>query len=213
VARRSSKRASGTGDDKEIPQDAVTEETAEGRSEEAESPAAEPVEDDAVADADTAETETTLQVEEPAEPVQDDASEPEDTAAQGPDDTPVEDSETLQAEAEAPDGIEDATEILEEASDAAPDEPPPVADTPPPPQTVVEKRGPGFVPLVIGGVVAAGIGYFASVSGLLARRRRLRHEYRDRRPLLPSSRRFLPPCRNRSQRSAPPRRPASIFPL
>ncbi|MBY6201832.1 hypothetical protein KUV65_10695 [Maritalea mobilis] len=45
-----------------------------------------------------------------------------------------------------------------------------VEETPPPapaPATVVERRGPGFVPLVIGGIVAAGIGYGASYMGLL----------------------------------------------
>jgi hypothetical protein len=36
-----------------------------------------------------------------------------------------------------------------------------------PPTTVVEKRGPGFVPLVLGGIVAAGLGYFASVAELI----------------------------------------------
>jgi hypothetical protein len=45
----------------------------------------------------------------------------------------------------------------------------PERDTPtaPPPQTVVERRGPGFVPLVLGGIVAAGLGYFASVAELV----------------------------------------------
>ncbi|GAA5074749.1 hypothetical protein N0B44_26965 [Roseibacterium beibuensis] len=45
-----------------------------------------------------------------------------------------------------------------------------VEETTPPapaPATVVERRGPGFVPLVIGGIVAAGIGYGASYMGLL----------------------------------------------
>jgi hypothetical protein len=54
----------------------------------------------------------------------------------------------------------------EEIDASAPAEPD-AAAPPPETRTVVEKTGPGFVPLVIGGVVAAGIGYFASVSGML----------------------------------------------
>jgi hypothetical protein len=41
------------------------------------------------------------------------------------------------------------------------------AAAPPETRTIVERRGPGFVPLVLGGVIAAGIGYGAAYLGLL----------------------------------------------
>jgi chemotaxis protein histidine kinase CheA len=78
------------------------------------------------------------------------------------------DSDTADASSD-----DDSTDTME-ATDAATADPveqtSSVEDMPapaPPPERIVEKRGPGFVPLVIGGVVAAGIGYFASVSGIL----------------------------------------------
>jgi hypothetical protein len=88
---------------------------------------------------------------------------------------PATDSATSDETAE----IEDAVEIEDQAgaqtdaehapgSEPEPEpEPEPQAQPAPTPQTVVERRGPGFVPLVLGGVVAAGLGYFASVGGLL----------------------------------------------
>jgi hypothetical protein len=83
-------------------------------------------------------------------------------------------SASAKSEGEASDetGTVETAETLDETREAtaeeAPEEtPPPAEETPPPKQTVVEKRGPGFFPLVLGGVVAAGIGYFASMSDLL----------------------------------------------
>jgi len=52
-----------------------------------------------------------------------------------------------------------------ERSDPAPQ--PVDAPPPPQPQTVVEKRGPGLMPLLLGGVVVAGLGYGAAYMGLL----------------------------------------------
>ena len=45
--------------------------------------------------------------------------------------------------------------------------PEPAADPTPAPQRVIERRGPGFLPLVLGGVVAAGIGYGTAYLGYL----------------------------------------------
>lgn len=74
------------------------------------------------------------------------------------------DTATPEAEAEAADEV--ATETAAEtAPEAAPETtPPPVPPAPPP---APEKRG-GVVPLVLGGVIAAGIGYGAAYMGVLS---------------------------------------------
>ncbi|WP_050530828.1 COG4223 family protein [Pseudaestuariivita atlantica] len=74
-----------------------------------------------------------------------------------------EEAEKLNDAADAPPAAADASDtIADTASMATEDSVPP---PPPPPATVekvvVEKRG-GFVPLVLGGIVAAGLGYAAS---------------------------------------------------
>jgi hypothetical protein len=64
-----------------------------------------------------------------------------------------------------PTPTEDAVLVEPATSDAPPD-----LERPPEPaanRTVVERRGPGFVPLVLGGVVAAAIGFFAANSDVI----------------------------------------------
>jgi len=71
------------------------------------------------------------------------------------------------AAVEASEGVE-AAEVLEENT-AAPEESAPAAEPmpEPAPQVAAPRRGPGFFPLVLGGVVAAGIGYGAAYLGYL----------------------------------------------
>ncbi|WP_420396684.1 COG4223 family protein [Nioella sp.] len=84
-----------------------------------------------------------------------------------PNTTPQETDETQDdaalAEA-APDTDETVTdaEIVEEP---APVEEPSVTEPAPQPSAAEPRRGPGFVPLVLGGVVAAGLGYGAAFMG------------------------------------------------
>lgn len=94
--------------------------------------------------------------------------------------TPRDDDETLTDAAQdslAGDSIEEA-EIVDDAAagedvneDSAPqqDTPSEAAETPAPaadPAPAEPRRGPGFVPLLLGGVVAAGLGYGAAYMGL-----------------------------------------------
>jgi hypothetical protein len=68
------------------------------------------------------------------------------------------DAETAESDADRSGGTPEDAETASE--------PPPELDRPPEPaatRTIVERRGPGFIPLVLGGVVAAGLGYLASV--------------------------------------------------
>jgi hypothetical protein len=75
------------------------------------------------------------------------------------------DAEALDAGADSERGAEAEREGEPTEQAGTPSEPPPELEKPPEPaatRTVVERRGPGFVPLVLGGVVAAGLGYLAS---------------------------------------------------
>ncbi|MFO6465905.1 hypothetical protein ACK8OR_16050 [Jannaschia sp. KMU-145] len=78
------------------------------------------------------------------------------------DDMPTDDS--LAGKTAADDAVED-TLIADIAGDASEPEPDPAPDAEPataitaPPPAVIEKRGPGFLPLVLGGLVAGAIGY------------------------------------------------------
>ena len=85
--------------------------------------------------------------------------------------TPQETDEP-QTEAVLEDNVTDAQDVISDAEivdeAATPEEP---AVTPPEPQPTIAapaaapRRGPGFVPLVLGGVVAAGLGYGAAFMG------------------------------------------------
>ena len=71
------------------------------------------------------------------------------------------------AAVEASEGVETA-EVLEENTTAPEDAAPAAEPTPEPAaQVAAPRRGPGFFPLVLGGVVAAGIGYGAAYLGYL----------------------------------------------
>jgi hypothetical protein len=177
VARRSSKSASGTGDKKDAAQNAVTDDAVEAMSTAADTPEAETVDGSATEVTDPPETlaEDVSTETEAAETTTDEVTKGDDAKA---DETAIEDAETVEevtADSDTADASsdDDSTDTME-ATDAATADPveqtSSVEDMPapaPPPERIVEKRGPGFVPLVIGGVVAAGIGYFASVSGIL----------------------------------------------
>ncbi|WP_156945877.1 COG4223 family protein [Roseicyclus elongatus] len=113
----------------------------------------------------------------PADPAEDSMSpEGEDTIDAEAAETADADGDASERDDETP-GTEgeDTLAAVEADSDAAPEAPEaPEAKTPetekpntPPPATVVEKRGPGFVPLLLGGVVAAGLGYGATYMGYL----------------------------------------------
>jgi len=195
VARRSSKRAGGTGKETGSAQDAVTKEAVEAESTETEHPEigtageasdAPGTGGKAPDSAETPQEDTSGPEDEPGpeDTSEDDAKdttdgEAEDTTEAGPDaDARIEAGESAEESANArsedvaPNGTDTAEtaetqdETRDETIEATVEETPPPAEQTPP-QTVVEKRGPGFVPLVIGGVIAAGIGYFASMSGLL----------------------------------------------
>lgn len=167
MARQPSKRASETKSKKDTAKDAVTEDVAEAGSnipETAEdavatSANAPPQEAEVVASADETPDETPLDgaSEKPA----DDTS---TTDAETTEDVKDPDSPDDTASSETSSSDETETDLQAEPQSEPESEPAPPAPAPAP---VVEKRGPGFVPLVIGGVVAAAIGYFASVSGLL----------------------------------------------
>ncbi len=79
----------------------------------------------------------------------------EDNGAAAPE---VEEAEVLE-DSSAEDSVED---ILEATSEPNPDPVPA-----PPPQVIETRRGPGFFPLVLGGIVAAGLGYGAAFMGYL----------------------------------------------
>ena len=83
--------------------------------------------------------------------------------------TPIEDDDIVTQADELKETSEDAVPDVEASeTEAAPDlPPPPVADPAPDPQVVEVRRGPGFFPLVLGGVIAAGIGYGATYLGYL----------------------------------------------
>ena len=78
----------------------------------------------------------------------------------------------IETEQETPETVGvDEVEDAEVVDDAAPQDDP-VTETPPPPAAeptpaapLETRRGPGFVPLVLGGIVAAGIGYGAAFMG------------------------------------------------
>jgi hypothetical protein len=84
-----------------------------------------------------------------------------------PNTTPQETDET-QDDAALEEANTDADETVTDAEiveDPAPVEEPSVAEPAPQPTTPELRRGPGFVPLVLGGVVAAGLGYGAAFMG------------------------------------------------
>jgi len=201
VARRSSKRASGTGKETEA-QDAVTEEAVEAASTETEHPETDTAGETTAEAADA--PGTSDKAPDSAETPSEDTLWPEDKSGDEARDATVEAAGPVSGEVEDTDARTDAVENAEESANASsegvasddtgtaetaetaksqnetreetveatveetPEEtPPPAEQAPPPTQTVVEKRGPGFVPLVLGGVVAAGLGYFASMSDLL----------------------------------------------
>jgi hypothetical protein len=240
VARRSSKRASGTGKETETAQDAVTEEAVEAASTEAEHPETDTA-GETTAEASASDAPGTIgKAPDSAETPSEDTPGPEDKswdeAMDATDETtgPVsgevldtdvrtdavekaEVSASAKSEGEASDetGTVETAETLDETREAtaeeAPEEtPPPAEETPPPKQTVVEKRGPGFFPLVLGGVVAAGIGYFASMSDLLPGFGTSDTAPRRSRPRWPGNPRFWPRCRSRCRVSARSKRQASI---
>ncbi|KPQ16941.1 MAG: hypothetical protein HLUCCO18_06800 [Rhodobacteraceae bacterium HLUCCO18] len=194
MARRSSKRASGTGKETEA-QDAVTEEAVEAASTETEHPETDTAGETTAEAADA--PGTSGKAPDSAETLSEDTLWPEDKSGDEARDATVEAAGPVSGEVEDTDARTDAVENAEESANAssegvasddtgtaetaetreetreekveatAEETPPPADQAPPPTQTVVEKRGPGFVPLVLGGVVAAGIGYFASMSDLL----------------------------------------------
>jgi hypothetical protein len=170
VAKRSSKRTGGTDQTDETVQDDLSEAAASGIGDDAEAIQT-GVDDTANAenapegrDPKATDAEEVMSAEEaPAEDSAADAQSDADTATDAETmeatdeaaaaDTDVIDAETVD-ETPAPE-VETASSPAEPEAERRP-EPAPVT-------TVVEKRGPGFVPLVLGGVVAAGLGYFASV--------------------------------------------------
>ncbi|WP_298429594.1 hypothetical protein [uncultured Jannaschia sp.] len=72
------------------------------------------------------------------------------------DEMPTDDS--LAGETAADDTVED-TLIADIAGDVSEPDPEPATAITAPPPAVIEKRGPGFLPLVLGGLVAGAIGY------------------------------------------------------
>jgi hypothetical protein len=190
VARRTSKSAGKTGGSSETGTDTTPDTTIEGAATDAEN-----VENALTGDAGTEapgreepspEDSTTPEtMDAPEARDADDIAHSEDSPQGDAIDEP-EDAELVADDPEQSETAEPDAEDTPEPENTA--EPAPAAAAPPvETRTIVEKTGPGFVPLVIGGVVAAGIGYFASFSGLSARRRRLRHEYRDRAALAQQS--------------------------
>lgn len=91
----------------------------------------------------------------------------EDTAAE--ENTATEDTATGDVAATATTDSADGTDRDTAADADGSSDPDTTTDTTPVPmpQTVVKERGPGFVPLVLGGVVAAGLGYLAASSDIL----------------------------------------------
>jgi hypothetical protein len=182
VARNSSKRTGGTGgkkDVKDTPKDDSVEDAVEITPTDETTPEAGTVEGSASEVSDTPGTslgtegsDTTSKDDTTSADGESEAPTSEDTAHE---DDAVTDGDKADAasdgDAAEPDEADGQTQETSEEGAAETVEDTTPADettTPaPPPERIVEKRGPGFVPLVIGGVVAAGIGYFASFSGLL----------------------------------------------
>lgn len=172
MARRSSKRAGGKDQQEDAPRDELAENTESGAA--TDTPEAtedagrvEPAAEETVAEPVT-EPVTEAELTEPDSHVPPEG-EPQDPEAAA--------SETTEASVEKDTVDPDAARDAEASTDAAPaesaSEPPPDLETPAEPaaaetrtvetRTIVERTGPGFVPLVLGGVVAAGLGYLASV--------------------------------------------------
>ncbi|MDG4650534.1 hypothetical protein P6F26_18995, partial [Roseibacterium sp. SDUM158017] len=85
---------------------------------------------------------------------------PEDGAPLDPEAAAAETTETV----ETGETVAEGDETVADTTDT-PSEPPPELEKPAEPaatRTVVERRGPGFVPLALGGAVAAALGFFAA---------------------------------------------------
>jgi hypothetical protein len=170
VARRTSKSAGKTGGSSETGTDTTPDTTIEGAATDAEN-----VENALTGDAGTEapgreepspEDSTTPEtMDAPEARDADDIAHSEDSPQGDAIDEP-EDAELVADDPEQSETAEPDAEDTPEPENTA--EPAPAAAAPPvETRTIVEKTGPGFGPLVIGGVVAAAIGYLASVSGFL----------------------------------------------
>lgn len=78
----------------------------------------------------------------------------------------VTESATTEAETPVADTVPETVDV-EPAPAPEPASEPVATSSPPPAQTVVERRGPGLVPLLAGGVIAAVLGYGAAIMGFL----------------------------------------------
>lgn len=126
-------------------------------------------EDTAVRDevTEAGETETTPEADviEDAEILEDSPAEAEtaDTAERAASDETVEDEQD-QSESDSADGADEGSDPVEELTESAADEPAPQVIR----ETVVEKKG-GFVPMLLGGLLAGGIGFgVGQYGGLIA---------------------------------------------
>ncbi len=193
MARRSSKKSTGQDGGQDTPRDEATTEAegATGLGDQVAEPGPDsspadgvepgdttPSEGDARLDPETEASETGLAADEemPASTGGDAAETAENTSGPASDDDtvaaePLEPetaaAETTKAETVGGEDIVEDAETVHTGEDAVP---PPELETPAEPaatRTVVERRGPGFAPLVLGGIVAAALGYFAANADLI----------------------------------------------